>query len=103
MDLKIKISPETLTDTGQSQVEDVLKNLPIRTSKKIVSAIITTQLKCQKQKLKDRMRIKFSLQKKDWKTFIEELDLFFEAKSIKKGKQKTHLLVQVTEAPELIK
>ncbi|XP_015608312.1 uncharacterized protein LOC107274076, partial [Cephus cinctus] len=52
----------------------------------------------------ERGRVHSSLHKDDWETFIEQMEMYFEAKEIKADKQKSNLLTQVdTDTFKLIK
>lgn len=56
------------------------------------------QRKCDTNEMAgDGIKLKFCLNKDDWETFVERLELYFTAKDVKTEKQAAHLLTRLDE------
>ena len=92
----------------QGQESDDRKEESVETTEKNTDETLelnwVNQESLDKSEMGDQARVRFVLYQDEWKIFIEQMEMFFEAKDIKDEKRKARLLIQVdTEAFKLIK
>lgn len=111
-----KVTKEVIENVKTTELQKLAEKLRAEENQKSVieqqqqpnscinSKVIISEVTSESDEMGDRARMEFSLHKDDWETFIEQLEMFFEAKDIKEEKKKAQLLVHVdTEAFKLIK